>query len=253
MNIVIISQNDTLFLPRTFDALISNLPEDIHINGVVLLDQSPYGEKNSILKKITKMVSIFGIMFFIHYAIKHLITIIKGNTVKKVLSHYNVAVIDQISDINSPSALSKISKLSPDVILSLSANQIFKKQLLEIPTKISINLHGSLLPRYRGLLPSFWVLKNEETQTGVTVFVIDEGIDSGPIITQRSLDITDQSQEQLITQLKDLGVTAIIEALTKIQSGNLDLIQNNSAQSSYYAFPSRKDVKIFKEKGKNLF
>ena len=64
-------------------------------------------------------------------------------------------------------------------------NQIFKKQIIELAPKGCINLHTALLPKYRGLMPTFWVLKNNEKYTGVSVFFVDKGIDSGPIIVQR--------------------------------------------------------------------
>ena len=67
-----------------------------------------------------------------------------------------------------------------------------------------INLHTALLPKYRGLMPTFWVLKNNEKNTGVSVFFVDEGIDSGPIIVQKNISIGNMTQQELIVKTKKL-------------------------------------------------
>ena len=75
------------------------------------------------------------------------------------------------------------------MLVSILGNQIFKRKLIDLAPKGCINLHTALLPKYRGLMPTFWALKNNEKNTGVSVFFVDEGIDSGPIIIQKKVVI----------------------------------------------------------------
>jgi formyltetrahydrofolate hydrolase len=97
-------------------------------------------------------------------------------------------------------------------------NQIFKSPILNLAPKGCINLHTALLPKYRGLMPTFWVMKNNEKKTGVSVFFVDEGIDSGPIIIQEKLEIGNFTQEQLIKRTKKIGMELISKSIDLIQA-----------------------------------
>jgi methionyl-tRNA formyltransferase len=103
-------------------------------------------------------------------------------------------------------------------------------------------------------MPTFWVLKNGEEETGVSVFFVDEGIDSGPILVQKRIPISrNESQRDLILKTKKIGMDAIIEALDLIYSGEYTLIPNDESKMTYYSFPSRNDVREFKKLGKKFF
>ena len=143
--------------------------------------------------------------------------------------------------------------MNPDILISIAGNEIFKKPLIDLAPEGCLNLHTALLPKYRGLMPSFWVLKNREKYTGVSVFYVDEGIDSGPIITQKKFLIEDLNQEILIKKTKELGMKAIIEALQDIKNKNVKLIENNCEDMTYFSFPSRKDVIDFYKNGARFF
>ena len=137
--------------------------------------------------------------------------------------------------------------------MSIAGNQIFKRKLLDVATHGCINLHTALLPKYRGLMPSFWVLKNGETHTGVSVFLVDEGIDSGPILVQNKVAINGMSQARLIDVTKKMGMDAILESIEKIHAGNPELIANDAAQMTYFSFPTRADVQAFLAAGKRFY
>ena len=146
-----------------------------------------------------------------------------------------------------------IKSYNPDLLVSILGNQIFKKPLIELAPKGSINLHTALLPKYRGLMPTFWVMKNNEKYTGVSVFFIDEGIDSGPIITQEKVKIGNLTQEQLIRKTKKIGMELISKSINLIMKNKVKLIKNNQSESSYFSFPTKKDVMEFNQIGKKFF
>ena len=102
-------------------------------------------------------------------------------------------------------------------------------------------------------MPTFWVLKNNEKFTGVSVFFVDEGIDSGPIIIQKKIKVEDLSLEELILETKKIGMDSIASAIKLIKKGNYKLIANPDNKKTYYSFPSREDVIDFKKKGKFFF
>lgn len=147
-----------------------------------------------------------------------------------------------------------INSYKPDLLISIAGNQIFKQPLIDLAPKGCLNLHTALLPKYRGLMPSFWVLKNNEKETGVSVFFVDKGIDSGPILVQKRLDITkNMTQANLIKKSKKLGMDAILDAIDFIRLGTYQLIPNPNEEKTYFSFPTREDVKAFYKAGKKFY
>ncbi|MDB4851845.1 formyltransferase family protein, partial [Flavobacteriaceae bacterium] len=116
-----------------------------------------------------------------------------------------------------------------------------------------INLHTALLPKYRGLMPTFWVMKNNEKYTGVSVFFVDEGIDSGPIIVQEKLEIGNSTQKSLIIKTKRIGMQLILKSIDLISNNKVAIIPNDASKKTYYSFPTRKDVLEFRKNGKKFF
>ena len=253
MKVIIITQNERMFLPMAVDYFVRRIPYDIEIAGVIVLSPSPYGKRKTFLSKVVSTLCVFGPFFVIRYGLMELWKKLKGKDVVAVVRSHGLKVIQTCRSINDKKCLSDIRKLTPDLLISITGNQIFKKPLLDIPPLGTLNLHTALLPKYRGLMPSFWVLKNEEKETGVSVFFVDEGIDSGPIIVQKKINIENMTQWELIRATKFLGVEAIIEALKLINSNKYSTIENDDNDSTYFSFPTRKDVVEFKKKGKKFF
>ena len=254
MKIVILTQNDPFFLAENLDYLFSKIPLHISISGCIVLDASPFGKKESFLQKAKKTYRIFGLYFFYKYSLKFFKNKFdKTKDVKAVLKKHGIPIINLKDNINSENSLNKIRKFDPDLLISIAANQIFRKPLIKLAPKGCLNLHTALLPKYRGLMPSFWVLKNNEKQTGVSVFFVDEGIDSGPILVQKVIEIGDKTWAELIQHTKKIGMQAILEAIELIYAGNYKLLENDHSQMSYYAFPSKKDVQKFLKAGKIFF
>ncbi len=253
MNVVIITQNDPFYLSDNLNYLLNNLPSRAHICGCVLFKASPFGEKKSFIGKISSTISIFGVAFFIHYAFRYCLKKFFSLTPKKVLQKHKIPIIDLPNNINHTNSIDQIKSFKPDLLVSILGNQIFKDRIINLAHKGCLNLHTALLPKYRGLMPSFWVLKNNEKETGVSVFYVDEGIDSGPIIVQKKFDIDERSQADLIKYSKKIGMDAIIEAIDLIINDSVNLIPNPDNEKTYFSFPSREDVLEFKRIGKKFF
>ncbi len=254
MRLVILTQDDPFYLARNIDYLLKNLPPYAEVVATVVFDVSPFGKRESFSEKIKKTYDIFGLPFFIRYGTKFVLSKLDSrNNVRKVLADRNIPLIQIEGAINKDENLEKLKAYKPDLYLSIAGNQIFKRKLLDSATYGCINLHTALLPKYRGLMPSFWVLKNSETHTGVSVFFVDEGIDSGPILVQEKLPIGNMSQAELIDVTKKMGMDAMLKAIDKIHSGSYELIENDASQMTYFSFPTRDDVKAFRKAGKRFY
>lgn len=254
MRLVILTQDDPFYLARNIDYLLKNLPPYAEVVATVVFDVSPFGKRESFSEKIKKTYNIFGLPFFVRYGTKFVLSKLDSrNNVRKVLADRNIPLIQIEGAINKDENLEKLKAYKPDLYLSIAGNQLFKRKLLDSATYGCINLHTALLPKYRGLMPSFWVLKNSETHTGVSVFFVDEGIDSGPILVQDKLPIGNMSQAELIDVTKKMGMDAMLKAIDKIHSGTYELIENDASQMTYFSFPTRDDVKAFREAGKRFY
>ena len=254
MNIIVITQNEPFYLADNLRYLIEILPKHSKIVGCVVNDVSPFGKKETFFQKSIKTYNVFGVNFFLHYAImfiknkfdskKNIKKLLKANSIKEI-------ILDK--HINHEDSVNKIKDFKPDLLLSVLGNQIFKSPIINLAPKGCLNLHTALLPIYRGLMPTFWVLKNNEKYTGVSVFFVEKGIDSGPIIVQKKIEIKDRSQEELIIYTKKIGMEAISEAIDLIENDKVELIENDSNKKTYYTFPTKNDVDIFIKNGKIFF
>lgn len=254
MRIVLLTQDEPFYLAKSIDYLAKNLPDKAIIVSAVLFDVSPFGKKESFTDKAKKTYSIFGFRFFCYYTYKFLVNYWNSNTnVPTILKRNKIEEVRLKKSVNHKESLDLISSFKPDLLISIAGNQIFKSDLINLAPKGCLNLHTALLPKYRGLMPSFWVLKNSETKTGVSVFFVDEGIDSGPILVQKEIEIGSQTQEELIKASKKLGMIAIIEAIELIQKGDYALLENPDSEKTYFSFPNKEDVKEFYKIGKRFF
>jgi methionyl-tRNA formyltransferase len=112
--------------------------------------------------------------------------------------------------------------LAPDVAVVVAYGKILPQAVLDIPKHGCLNVHGSLLPRYRGAAPVQWAVIRGERETGITIMQLDAGMDTGPMLTKRSIPIADDDTAgTLAPRLAELGAEMMIDALVKLQAGDL--------------------------------
>lgn len=138
--------------------------------------------------------------------------------------------------INSKEFLSRMRGYSCDLFVSMSFNQIFHKELINIPPRKTINCHAGKLPFYRGRNILNWALINDEKEFGITVHYVDEGIDTGDIILQRCYPITDDDNySTLLDRAYEGCATNLYDAIKIVQSNNVQrLVQKNIHPLGFY-------------------
>lgn len=254
MRIILITQDDPFYLPGNLDYLLKHLPDKTEVVACVVSSVSPFGKKESFVAKAWRTFEVFGAGFFLHYSFEFLASKLPGRiTVRDVLRRHGVAELAITGSLNSEESLNTLRNLAPDLLISIAGNEIFRNPLIELAPQGCLNLHTALLPKYRGLMPSFWVLKNGEKETGVSVFYVDEGIDSGPLLVQERIDIGNMTQRELIQKSKATGMRAILKAVEKIRDGDTQTMPNDDAESTYFSFPTRKDVREFRQSGARFY
>lgn len=122
-----------------------------------------------------------------------------------------------------------IKTLNPEIVITIAYGQIIPEDFLNLPKYGWINVHFSSLPRWRGAAPVQWAILSADKETGVTIFQLDKGMDTGPVYLSESVSIErDETTEMLLTRLSNIGADLAIQSLSKIQTGIEPVAQFNS-------------------------
>ena len=133
---------------------------------------------------------------------------------------------------NNIEFINEKKNLNPDIICVVAYGKILPKEILDIPKYGCVNLHGSILPKYRGAAPIQWAILNGDTTTGVTTIYMDEGMDSGDIILKETVEIKeDETTGELWERLSKVGAKLLVETISEIEDGTAP----RQKQSQYYS------------------
>jgi len=152
--------------------------------------------------------------------------------VKDKALEYHIPVF-QPNSIKKTDIVDKILQLSPDMIVVVAYGQILSRRILDIPQLGCINVHASLLPKYRGAAPINWAIIRGEEVTGITTMYMDEGLDTGDMILKREISIKDQTAGELHDQLALLGAEVLGQTIDQIVENRVHREQQKSDLSTY--------------------
>jgi len=202
MRIVFMGTPD--FAVPCLDALVNN---GYNIVGVVTQPDKPVGRKQSELK---------------------------APAVKEAALKHGIKTILQPEKIKTSEFLESLSKLKPDLIVTAAYGRILPKTVLDLPEYGCINVHASLLPKYRGAAPIQWALINGDEKTGITTMFMDEGMDTGDILLTKEIAIEpDMNSQELFDRLKELGAETLLETLKALECGTLKRIPQDHTRAVY--------------------
>jgi len=149
-----------------------------------------------------------------------------------------------------PDAVARVAAEAPDLIVVVAYGHILPKPLLDIPRILCVNVHASLLPKYRGAAPIHWAVAGGETVTGVTIMRMDEGMDTGPMLHVREMPIgDDDTAESMYGKLSVLGAEALVEAFGKLREGTLAETPQESSLATYAPLLTKEHGRIDWSKG----
>lgn len=162
--------------------------------------------------------------------------------VKELATKLGLRVL-QPDSLRTLSAVIELAGCAPDLIVVAAYGQILPKSILEMPKFGCVNVHASLLPAWRGASPIQAAIANGDNQTGVTIMLMDEGMDTGPILAQRSVPIRERtSAEVLSDQLAYLGAMTLVEVLPAYLRGTLAAIPQDNSKKTYAPKLSKQDA-----------
>ncbi|MDE6181969.1 MAG: methionyl-tRNA formyltransferase, partial [Eubacteriales bacterium] len=154
--------------------------------------------------------------------------------VKEFALNNGITNILQPTSIKDENFISELEKLNADIFIVVAYGQILSEKVLNIPKYKCINVHGSLLPKYRGAAPIQWSIINGEEKTGVTIMYMEKGLDSGDMILKKEIEITkDETYKSLHDKMSVVGADALIEALNLIENGKSNPEKQDDSLSTY--------------------
>ncbi len=257
LKVVVLTQNDRFFIPENIEkaAAVCDMQEIVEVDSEYALDNQignyfrwfgPF--------QCAKM----GAVTMLREAEKYLdrlfsYKLFHGRCSVRDIAKANNIPYRKIKDSNAPEFVVHIRELGTDLMISYSAPQVIGKELLDTPSCGVINVHGSLLPDFRGCLPSFWYLYCGEKTGGATVHYMSENIDDGDIIEQESIDISDcGTMFREMKKTKRLGGELMVRAIQDIRNGTVEIKENDTSRGRYFTWPTTAQAKEFRAKGKKL-
>ena len=154
--------------------------------------------------------------------------------VKECALAHDLPVYQPVRIKKDPEFIQTLRDMAPDVIVVVAFGQILSKEVLDIPRLGCVNVHASLLPKYRGAAPINWAIINGEKETGVTIMQMNEGVDTGDMLTRVVVPIAPkETAETLFDKLAKAGAELIVETLPRLEAGEIIPVPQDESQASH--------------------
>jgi methionyl-tRNA formyltransferase len=162
--------------------------------------------------------------------------------VKQLATRLSLPVLQPERIKTNADLRARLEAIAPDAVVVVAYGRIIPDWMLQLPRFGNINVHGSLLPKYRGAAPIQWAVANGETETGVTTMQLDAGLDTGDILLMHSISIApDTTSPQLYPQLSQIGAKLLLETLEGLEHGTIHPTPQNHAEATLAPILTRED------------
>ncbi|RMH26348.1 MAG: formyl transferase [Planctomycetota bacterium] len=249
LRLLFVTEDDPLYVIRFFEVFFDEYPKDqIEIVGVSVQDAF----HEPIWKTARRMLRFYGPIDFIRLCFRYIRVKLRGDSIAKLAARKGLPVVP-CGSVNDPAYIAKARELQPDVIASVAAPEIFKKEIIGVPTLRAINIHSGRLPVYRGMMPNFWQLLHGEKHATVTVHEMVEKLDAGGILGTLEWPLKPKdSLDRVITGTKRDGARLMIDVLLKMKQGSCEPVPLDMTEKKYFSFPKPADVKAFRKRGHRM-
>jgi methionyl-tRNA formyltransferase len=249
LRVLFITEDDPLYVIRFFEVFFREYPRDtIELIGITI--DRPFHEPAS--KTLRRMIGLYGPLGVGRIGARFLWARFRGRSIGRLARKQSIPMYPTHS-VNAPEYLEQVRRLAPDVIVSVAAPEIFRKEILRTPRLGCINIHSGRLPVYRGMLPTFWQMLHGESAITVTVHEMAEKLDAGGVLGTIAVPVAPRdSLDRMITLTKQEGARLLIQVLDKLRHGGAAAVPVDMNGASYFSFPKREHVRQFLQRGHRL-
>jgi len=257
MKIEFLTQDDPLYVLPFFDEFVRHYDSEFEI---VQISTSPTMGKRPRRQMVKELAQLYGLTGMARLSGRLLRSRLAGKLPKKVgaKSYDTLAQLCRAysiphAPIKNPNNLEFVDRVRarrPDLLVSVACPYILKEPLLSLAPRGAINIHHAPLPRYKGMMPTFWQMYHGEKSVGLTIHYMVAKIDEGEILFQDQQPIlADESLDHLIRRSKRHGAHCMADVLRQIGSHSQSTQALSSADGSYFTFPSEAEIREFHRRG----
>ena len=250
MIVSFLTTGDPLYLPKFFARV---LPPLSRRHAVRIYSVPPLYKNQTSSQAARRYLTSFGLEATIQLTIRLLGAKLARQSIESACHEAGVHY-ELISDVNAPEFLDRLRRERVDLLVSVSCPQIFRRALIELPRRGILNIHGAILPQYRGVMPSFWMLANGEQQAGVSIYFVNETIDAGELCGQTIFSIDPkETLDEFIMRSKLMAGELLLRTIDAMERGDVQRRALNLAEGSYFNWPDAKAVRRFRAAGRRLW
>ena len=249
LRVLFVTEDDPLYVIRFFEVFFREYPAEVMEISGITIDRAFH---EPAWKTLRRMLRFYGFAGVARLSTRFLRARLSGRSIARLAREKSIPMIPAVS-VNSPDYLERVRRLAPDVIVSVAAPEIFRKEILRIPRLGCINIHSGRLPVYRGMMPTFWQMLHGEPAITVTVHEMAEALDAGKILGTIMVPIESRdSLDRVISTTKEAGARLLIDVLGKIGRGQESRVPVDMSGKKYFSFPQREHVREFRKRGHRL-
>jgi methionyl-tRNA formyltransferase len=257
MRIELLTQDDPLYILPFFDEFFRNYSSEFDI---LQISCCPTMGKRSRLQLVREMAALYGVGGFIRLLSSTIKSRLLGKlprsrsagkfyTLEQLARAFDIP-FKKIGNPNADEFVESVQQRAADVIVSVACPYILKEKLLSLPPRGCINIHHAPLPRYKGMMPTFWQMLHGEKTVGVTVHFMSAKVDEGGALLQEQLAIEPgEALDHLIRRSKRHGAHCMARVLRQVADGTQRVYEFNQNSGSYFTFPTLEEIHQFHRKG----
>jgi methionyl-tRNA formyltransferase len=244
-----VTEDDPLYVTELFASFFAGYPRaEIEVVGISI--QKAFNERR--LATGRRVLSLYGPRGFAKLLLRLAARRLQGRSIARLARSKGIPLVPTRS-VNDPIFVERVKQLEPDVIVSVAAPEIFKPAILEAPRLGCINIHSGRLPKYRGMMPTFWQMRSGEPNVTVTVHEMAEKLDAGAVLGTAECPIEERdSLDRVMVAAKHEGARLLIRILGELAVGEVRPQELDMSEASYFSFPRRKDVLQLRQLGHRL-
>jgi methionyl-tRNA formyltransferase len=257
MRIEFLTQEDSLYVLPFFDEFFRHYGGEFEVTRISCCRVMGKRHRKQLLQELSWLYGVFGLARLL----------LQAGTTKLLASFprsrmaaqfYSIAQLarayrieySRVGNPNHEDFIRGLQKRSPGLLVSVACPYILKQKVIEVPSQGCINIHHAPLPRYKGMMPTFWQLYHGERELGVTIHTMSAKVDEGEALLQESFPFErGESLHQLVRKTKRHGAHCVARVLRSLISNTAVPVRLDQAQGSYFTFPRREEALEFRRRG----
>jgi methionyl-tRNA formyltransferase len=249
LRVLFVTEDDPLYVIRLFDVFLAEYPRDeIEVCGITI-DRAFH---EPLWKTLRRIHGLYGPWGLARLGLRFIDARLRRRSIE-ALAVLAALPIFRARSVNETAYITQIGQVAPDVIVSVAAPEIFKRELLDVPRLGCINIHSGRLPAYRGMMPTFWQMQRGERAVTITVHRMVPRLDIGDVLATQEFALRNcDSLDRVMKGTKCEGARLLIRVLRDLRANRVRPRPLDMTQASYFSFPKPEDVRIFRKRGHRL-